>query len=187
CYYVWENEQVGNEELIVESPPNAFTAIVFNYADEYYVSLKNKEIEPVPRQFIVGQLTHSYTLHFPGRIGTAAIVFKPTGIASIFGISMYALTEERTDLKAVLPCPVVETAVQQIQCATDAHAKAKYLEQFVLQFYAINQPKPDVIDMAANQIVEKHGQVSINELCSEFTIGRRQFERKFLQRVGLSP
>ena len=46
---------------------------------------------------------------------------------------------------------------------------------------------PDVIDRAANQIVEKNGLVNINDLCEELFITRRNFERKFLKKVGLSP
>ncbi|QMU29956.1 AraC family transcriptional regulator [Adhaeribacter radiodurans] len=187
CYYVWENDEPVIEKLIVESPPSAFSAIVFNYADDYFVTSKNQSLQLVPRQFIVGQLTRSYALHFPGKIGTAAIVFKPTGAASIFNISMYAYTEERTDLKAILPVAFIENIVEAIKGAANASAKARYLEQFLIHFYEINCPIPDVIDKAANQIVERYGQVNINELCAEYAISRRQFERKFLQKVGLSP
>ncbi|PSR52368.1 AraC family transcriptional regulator [Adhaeribacter arboris] len=187
CYYVWENYEAENENFQVESPPSAFTAMVFNYADDYFVAYKQNPLQLMPRQFMVGQLTRSYTLHLPGKIGMAVIVFKPTGIASIFGISMHTLTEERTDLKALLLSSVIESTFRAIQRVADACVKAKYLEQFVLHFYELNCPEPDIIDLAANQIVEKYGQVNINDLCSEYAISRRQFERKFLQKVGLSP
>src|SRR5215211_1667581 len=95
CYYIWEHEDGGGETLVVESPPSAYTAIVFNYGDDYFASSSKTGKQQVPKQFIVGQLTHSYSLHLPGRVGVAAIVFKPTGIASIFSISLFAFTEER--------------------------------------------------------------------------------------------
>lgn len=187
CYYVWENEHDTEVPLEVESPPPAFTSIVFNYADDYYVSSNWQKKQKVPRQFIAGQQRHSYRLHFPGKIGTAAIVFKPTGIASLFKLPMYAFTEERIDLKAVLQQEEVNIIAEEISSYSDADSKAAALETFVMQYFLQNEPVPDAIDIGANKIVEKNGEVNIHELCNEVYISRRQFERKFLEKVGLSP
>ena len=186
CYYIWENEK-ADRSFSVESPPTAYTAIVFNYADDYYVSTIKVHKQKVPKQFIVGQLTHSYTLHLPGKIGVAAIVFKPSGIASIFSTGMFAFTEERADLKVLLEKEIIESTAGEIRSAKDAREKANCLEKFLMHYYATNKPVPDLIDRAANIIVEDHGQVNINDLCNELFISRRQFERRFLQKVGLSP
>jgi AraC-like DNA-binding protein len=186
CYYIWENE-TADRSFSVESPPNAYTAIVFNYADDYYVSTIKVHKQKVPKQFLVGQLTYSYTLHLPGKIGIAAIVFKPAGIASIFARSMFAFTEERTDLSVVLEKAIIENTAGEISSTGDAKEKADFLEKFVLHFYNVRKPAPDLVDEAANLIVANHGKVNINELCNEIFISRRQFERRFLQKVGLSP
>ncbi|HVK97290.1 MAG TPA: AraC family transcriptional regulator [Flavisolibacter sp.] len=187
CYYVWEHENTSGKVFEVESPPSAYTAFVFNYGDDYSVSSKNSEKQFVSKQFLVGQLTKSYSLHFPGQIGTAVIVFKPTGISSIFKIPMFAFTNERIDLRAFIDSSAVEALSKKINCHTTPEEKIIALEEFLLEYLQMNNPAPDVIDKAANLIVEKHGQVNINELCSQLYISRRQFERKFLYKVGLSP
>ena len=186
CYYIWEGHNENQIPLKVESPPNAFTSIVFNYGDDYFVSTIKSGPLKVPRQFIVGQNTHSYTLQLPGKIAMAGIVFRPTGIAAILHVPMFALTDERIDLSVFIPSKVVETTAAKINNAVDAEQKVKLLEDFIYDFYLKNEPVPDVIDNAANIIVEKHGRVNINELCSQLFISRRHFERKFLQKVGLS-
>lgn len=187
CYYVWEAEAQSEKPLQVESPPNAFTSIIFNYADDYYVSSINKDKQVIPRQFIVGQQTASYTLYLPGKIGMAGIVFKPTGIASLFKVDMFALTKERVDLGVFLPAATIQSTMDSINACETPIEKAKALEQFVFCFYNQHRPEPDVIDRAANLIVEKKGNININELCRQIFVSRRQFERKFLRKVGVSP
>lgn len=185
CYYIWES---NNEDvpLKVESPPPAFTSIVFNYGDDYLVSSVKTKEQKVPRQFMVGQHTRSYTLHLPGKIAMAGIVFKPTGIAALLQVPMFVLTEERIDLSVFVPQPIVEATDRKIVNAANAQQRVLLLEDFIYSFYLKDKPVPDVIDRAANLIVEKHGLVNINELCKELFVSRRTFERKFLQKVGLS-
>ncbi len=186
CYYVWENDKEDTFPLKVESPPPAFTSIVFNYGDDYFVSSSFNEDQNVPRQFIVGQQTKSYTLKLTGKIGMAGIVFKPTGIAALLKVPMFVLTGERVDLSIFVPSEKVEATAGEIVNSASAQQKALLLENFIYTFYAKNKPVPDVIDRAANLIVEKHGLININELCKELFISRRSFERKFLLKVGLS-
>ena len=51
----------------------------------------------------------------------------------------------------------------------------------------MQQPEPDYIDKAANLIVEKNGLLQVGDLLKESFMSRRSFERKFFQKVGLSP
>lgn len=187
CYYVWESDKIPDEPLQVESPPPAFTSIVFNYGDEYFVSSLGTARQRTPKQFLVGQQSHSYTLHLPGKIGIAAIVFKPTGIASIFRIPMYAVAKERIDLQVFIAKQEIDTIMSELTCSSSAREKADLLESFVFRYFFRSHPIADVIDHGANIIVEKHGVVNVDELCSQLYISRRQFERRFLQKVGISP
>ena len=54
-------------------------------------------------------------------------------------------------------------------------------------FYKMNQPEVDSIDITANTIVEKNGMVHIPDLMKDIFMSRRNFERKFFKKVGLSP
>ncbi|MDQ6812317.1 MAG: helix-turn-helix domain-containing protein [Bacteroidota bacterium] len=186
CYYIWESDLEDTPPLKVESPPPAFTSIVFNYGDDYFVSSSTNDEQKVPRQFIVGQQTQSYTLQLPGKIGMAGIVFKPTGIAALLKVPMFVLTGERIDLSVFVRPQKVEAIACEILNASCPQQKALVLENFMYSFCAENKPVPDVIDRAANLIVEKHGLININELCKKLFISQRSFERKFLQKVGLS-
>ncbi len=186
-YYIWtsENEPVNN--LVVESPPNGFCSIVFNTGDAY--KLKNKKYEdlPVPGSFIAGQAIYSYSLHLSGYIAIAGIVFKPAGLASLLNLPVYEFTEERVDLRQQTDASLVTRFEKSLSALSDGREKAKLLEQFILELCKGHIPEPDGIDKAANRIVEENGMLHIHDLANEVYMSRRNFERKFFKKVGLSP
>ena len=187
CYFIWDSEGPMEELMVVESPPNGFCSIVFNYGDAY--SLQNKKYErlQVPLQFISGLSIYSYKLFLEGSIGIAGIVFKPAALATIFNLPVYEYTEERIDLYQVFKKQVIKKYASLIKAADHEEQRVKLLEEFIMQQFQLQKPEPDYIDKAANLIVEKNGMLQISELLKESYMSRRSFERKFFQKVGLSP
>ena len=74
--------------------------------------------------------------------------------------------------------------MQKNESAAD---KVRILEAFILTEVAKRKPETDYIDYAANQIVEKNGLLHVNDLMQNIYMSRRNFERRFLKKVGLSP
>ena len=186
CYFIWDSEGRLETPMVIESPPSGFCSIVFNYADPYYLQNKKYERLAVPMQFISGQSIYSYKLFLEGEIGVAGIVFKPAALATIFQLPIYEYTEERIDLYKVFKKPVIDKYVTQIKLAGEEQ-KVHLLEEFLMQQYRIQKPEPDYIDKAANYIVEHNGLLQVSDLLKDSCMSRRSFERKFFQKVGLSP
>lgn len=186
CYFIWDSEGSLETPMVIESPPNGFCSIVFNYADPYYLQNKKYERLAVPMQFISGQSIYSYKLFLEGEIGVAGIVFKPAALATIFHLPIYEYTEERIDLYKVFKKNIVDKYASQIK-ASGEQQKVHLLEEFLLQQFHIRKPEPDYIDQAANFIVEHNGMLQVSDLLKESYMSRRSFERKFFQKVGLSP
>jgi AraC-like DNA-binding protein len=186
CYFTWDGIAEG-EELVIESPPSGFCSIVFNYGDPYFLHNKKYERLPVPMQFIAGQSIYSYKLFLHGAIGAAGIVFKPAALATIFQLSMYEYTEERVDLYQVFKKEEIDKYSAAIKNTSEAKQRVQLLEEFILQEYELRKPEPDYIDEAASLIVEKNGMLQVNDLLQNSFMSRRTFERKFFQKVGLSP
>ncbi|HEX6181816.1 MAG TPA: helix-turn-helix domain-containing protein [Chitinophagaceae bacterium] len=187
CYFIWESEGIIPETLEVESPPNGFCSIVFNYGDLYYLQNKKYERLKVPRQFVSGQNIYSYKLFLEGTIGIAGIVFKPAALATIFQLPVYEYTEERIDLYRIFKKEVVDKYATLIRDAVTEEDRVKVLDDFLILQYHLHKPEPDYIDHAANLIVEKNGLLQVTDLLKESCMSRRSFERKFFQKVGLSP
>src|SRR5882757_9375716 len=93
CYYLWQGETKGRLE--VQSPPNGFSAIVFNYGSPSWAYQHGSELMAVPRAFASGQFTSNYHLVLDGIISAAGIVLKPSSMHNFFGLRMTALVNNR--------------------------------------------------------------------------------------------
>jgi AraC-like DNA-binding protein len=185
CYYVWEGQPHGGR-LLVESPPNGFASMVFNYGGAYHIHNPKLQGVAVPSAFLSGQSTRSYRLSLQGDIGMVGVVFKPAGLGTLFGLPMYEFSDQRTALPDVLGRRAAELH-EQI-CEAPAYAeRIGYLEGFLLDYLSRNSITYSRVDYAADQIVRKHGMVNLGEIIDEVFLSRRQFERKFLHQVGVSP
>lgn len=187
CYFIWESGDPIENGLVIESPPNGFCSIVINFGSPYILQNRKYEKLTVPQQFVSGQSIYSYKLYLKGTIGIAGIVFKPAGLATFWGLDSFEFTEERIDLFKALQQQYVKTYVQKIRDAANPLDKVKLMEEFMLHHYRVYKPEPDYIDVAANTIVEKNGMLHVYDLLKESCMSRRSFERKFFQKVGLSP
>ena len=186
CFYLWEHYQTMHVPMLVESPPNGYTAMVFNYGDWYCVENIKQGQELAPRCFLTGQLTTNYRLHLSGTIAMVGIVFKPAVFGSIFRIPMVELTNKRISLEAVFGSEI-EFITEQIAEATCPAAKIAVLQNFLIRKITSQSFSLDIIDNAVDIILEKKGIIAVKDLVTQLGVNRRQFERKFIQKVGLSP
>lgn len=186
CYFVWESQSLLEQEQVIESPPNGFCSIVFNYGDPYVLQNSKYTQLEVPQQFIAGQAVYSYKLFLKGHIGIAGIVLKPAALATLFHLPAFAFTEERIPLPCIFPEEMLQPYVRKIKNGT-AVEKAAVLEAFLLHQFRTQLPQPDYIDEAANRIVEMRGMLPVADLVKNSCMSRRTFERRFFQKVGLSP
>ncbi|MGI8637851.1 MAG: DUF6597 domain-containing transcriptional factor, partial [Segetibacter sp.] len=187
CYFIWESEEALTDTLVLESPPSGFCSIVFNGGDDYFLQNKKYEYLAVPKQFVAGQAIYNYKLFIKGKISSAGIVLKPAALSSLFQLPVFEYTEERIPLDKIFTSAFITPFIQKIQQATDGNEKVKMLEEFVLRHYNQHCPEPDIIDFAANLIVEKNGMIQISDILKDVFMSRRNFERRFLKKVGLSP
>lgn len=187
CYFTWYSVTGPAKGLVIESPPNGFCSMIFNFGDPYLVQSKNNLQVPVSKQFISGQNIYSYKLIFEGNIGIIGIVFKPAALNTIFGLPMFEYVERRVDLYEIFHNETINRIIGQLQMEPDKKEKVRLLESFLLHQYQLNEPDPDFIDQAANFIVEHNGLLQVNDLLKDSFMSRRTFERRFFQKVGLSP
>ena len=187
CYFIWHSSGESMSEFTVESPPTGYCSIVVNSGDEYFLQNKKYERLAAPKQFVSGQSIYSYQLFLRGRIDIAGIVFKPAALATLFGLPTYEYTEERISLKNVFKAAAVDTLAKVLAAGAEDNEKAKLLEAFLTSQFAGKRPQPDMIDNAANLIIEKNGLIDVTELMKEVFMSRRNFERHFFKKVGLSP
>lgn len=187
CYYAWKVLEPIDTELVVESPPNGYSSIVFNMGNPYEVQTSRYNRIQSPRNFVAGQSIYSYKLFLSGQVEMIGIVFKPAGLASFFGIQTYELTEERKDLVQVFELGFWDETIRQLNEEMEFEDKIRVLERFLIQFAERKNPEADYVDKAANIICENFGMIRLEDLIADACVSRRTFERHFFQKVGLSP
>ncbi|MBO0933351.1 DUF6597 domain-containing transcriptional factor [Fibrella aquatilis] len=185
CYFDWSTDGPLGAPLRIESPPTGFASMVFTYSDPYQVRV-GQHTTVAPPAFLTGQATQQYELHVSGRIGMTGIVFRPAGLSTLFGLPMHEFTDQRLPLADVLGTSVTYLYEQLGECPTSS-GRAALLEQFLNRQFLRRGDCFDRTDFAANLIVDKFGVLTVNELLDELYVCRRQFERQFLQKVGVSP
>ncbi|MBK9510138.1 MAG: helix-turn-helix domain-containing protein [Cytophagaceae bacterium] len=187
CFYIWENVDFEVHHQIIESPPTAFGSMVFNYGDTYsFKTLGNEKFISVPQNFITGQATQNYFLQLPRKIGMIGVVFKPAAISTLFGMPMYEFVNTRYELSDVFGTEI-DIISDKIREENSKELKVEILNNYLTIKLMKLKKGPDRTDYAANLILDQKGMVNISNLMSELYVCRRQFERQFLQKVGMSP
>lgn len=184
CYFVWEGEPT--EPLHIESPPNSLCSFVFNYENQYRISNHKYKDQLVPLCFIGGQSLGNYTLHIIGKIGLIGIAFKPATIYHLYGIPMYELTDERICFTKICP-ESGKTLISKLGNTPNSKERIAILENYVLELLNSKCHGTPEIIKSANGIFDSKGQLNIMELLDRVPMSRRNFERKFLEEVGVSP
>ena len=184
CYYSWESEEVVCMDI--ESTPNACAAIAFNFRDPYTLSTQKYHRKQVPACFVSGQSIQNYTLHLEGKVGIVGIALKPASLFHLFQLPMYGITDERVDLREI-DSDLCEEAYLRIMSAANTKERIDGLKDLIRTAVAKSKGGTPDIQKAANRIFEEKGQTHITELLEEVPMSRRNFERRFLEEVGVSP
>lgn len=184
CYFEWTG--LAEKEMDIQSPPSTFSAIVFNFNEPYRAYQHDTLPAQVPKAFVCGLFTSNYHLLVEGPIGMMGIVFKSTALHNFFGAPMSSLVNNRMDLNLLLQ-EKAPPLIQSMTEASDTAARIKILEAFLLELVPKARLKLNIVDDAVCFIDEKSGRVTVEEVAERFHISKRYLEKKFLEKVGVSP
>lgn len=184
CYYSWKG--LAEKELDVQSPPNSFCAVIINCGDGYAAYQHLSPRTEVPKAFVCGLFTSNYHLVLRGNIDIVGIVLKPAAMYNFYGFKMTNLVNNRVPLKLVAG-DLAEKLTQHIQSESDNQQRVKCLEEFMITSLHQAVNKPTIIDEAMELIDQHHGCISVEAVADKLKISRRYLEKKFLEKVGMSP
>jgi AraC-like DNA-binding protein len=184
CYFVWEGE--ANPSLDVQSPPNGFNAIVFNYANLNEAYQSGGPRMSVPKAFASGQFTSNYHLVLKGTIGMTGIVLKAAALHNLFGMRMSTLVNNRMPLEFLLP-DKAESLWNNVKAESADEARIKLLEELIFAYLPNAKARLSVIDEAVELIDHHNGSISVEAVADQLKISRRYMEKQFLIKVGVSP
>jgi AraC-like DNA-binding protein len=192
--YVWQYQIVGFEfNDAVHVPyksnwPRPENCLAFYPRDPvilFDVAHENKVYQK-PRSAILGQ-PYCVTNRQIGRnFISFQVVFQPGALYRLTRIPANQITHGFIDAEAVFSSEVQQVN-NRLSSTDDCKEMIRIVEDFL--FYLIRNSVPEVrpIDKVAHYILNHPKNISLDWLAREACLSRKQFYRKFIERMGVSP
>lgn len=184
-YWCLEAYAPQAEAPIQRVVPNGLMELVFYLADTPTVLNSHHRFDG--GLTLCGHTTSFFDLEVPPRLLLFTVSFQPCGVKALLGIPANELLNHSIPLRDILKdgLPQLEESLQE---ATSFAARVAIAERFLLQRLAPTDPYELARMGHSLGIINHHrGLVAIGTLAAEACLCRKQFERRFLAHVGISP
>jgi len=167
--------------------PDGCIELIFTLGDDIKRYTSEKHFIIQPRAMVLGQISEPFFIEPTGVVDTFAIRFYPSGFAPFTQIPIKDFANKETPISSVFGEAIAKNLESDIANATSTGERIQIVEKFL----SIQMRDADVIDSILKSTIDTilltKGRVAINEILKDELSRRRQLERKFSQRVGISP
>lgn len=182
CYWaIQSDEKEPHEQKII---PDGFPEIIFHFAAPYQINMHG-QWEVQEQSLVAGQLRNYFFLRNTGPSAMLGIKLKPAGIAQLFGFSMKELTDDVVPISS-LSSPHLQELEQAVRVESTFEKRVAVAEQQLLQLASANSEQ-QTIESAVNLMVDAHGCITVQQICTSLFVTERRLQRLFQHYIGLSP
>jgi AraC-like DNA-binding protein len=151
-----------------------------------YVQSSGRPAIVSPRSVLVGMQTHKNgQLRITGIVNSFFILFPPDGLNLLFALPAVEFTDRSFDAESVLG-PTIARLHQQLADCSSFGERISVANQYLIRRAAAACAR-DGVTVAATQILRRAGRARIPAMADRAGLSVRQFRRKFVQQVGVSP
>lgn len=166
--------------------PSGCIEVLFHFGSQPFDKLDGN-LSKQPRGLIIGQKS-KFTEYFPvGKAGIVSAMLLPEKATSVIGIPLNHLSNQHIDVVDIFGKAGAEV-IEKINTIDSLKEKMGIVEKFlsdrVAEFYT-NTDKQ--ITESVRQINLYGGNIKIESLAKNVNLSKRQLERKFSTKIGLSP
>jgi AraC-like DNA-binding protein len=183
CYWILDDKDPAPKQQKII--PDGFPEIIFHYGDPYRILIK-QDWELQSDFLLAGQITKFFYLENTGTTGTFGIKFKPTAITHLFNLLMKEYVDKVVSLNNT-DNPELKKIKTIVSPGQDFKQIIIQLNSFFEKLIAEKKFIATGVDNSVDLIFEKHGMVTIPELCAVAFLGERQLLNQFRRYIGLSP
>src|SRR5215813_1568429 len=171
--------------------PGGYADIVFNIGDQVCLSDSGRVFFDKARSFVAGPFDRFLRLSAEGQFESLGVRFHPGKVPFFSDLPLGIVRNRAVSLDTVWEDQRIRPEIQALELrltqVSGLGERISCVEQFLMKFIQ-RWRKPDAVVTEALELIgESKGQISIEALASALRISDRQLERKFTQRVGLSP
>lgn len=117
---------------------------------------------------------------------TFNIVFHPTAMYRLTGISSFELTDQYLDAEQVFP-KSIRPVLNQLQNVTGYKQMTAVADKFVSNLMANTREAAHRVDAISRLMIRSGGNASVDHLADDACLSPKQFKRKFYERTGVNP
>ena len=160
------------------------TCLYFYPKDKLQVNYLDNSTHKIPDNIIIGQTTTRHNLLIPNNYLMFKVLLQPSGFFRLFGIPMTFFVGSYEETNLVLGNEI-KAIREKIENAATFEQMVGIMEAFLLRKVATYKVEKHAIDVVMEQSNFYH--FSLDQLAHDACLSSRQFERKFLERTGVSP
>lgn len=166
--------------------PNGYVELVIHLSDIHCDLLGGSEWNQSPDYTIIGLYTRPYEVRFRSFVRTFSIRFKPEGIYNLFGIPASVFSRRFEDMELVLGSHFRDYC-KRLRETTDVSQQLKQTQSYLIEQLNNHHPEKTYLNRAADLIRTAGYSVKVDELPGQVYISRRQLEREFKEKIGITP
>ena len=168
-------------------PARSVTCIEFTFGEPYRIHrVDRSSVEITHPAILIGAKTHNrIRLELRGRVETFAIFFQPIGLQRLFSLPGNLIVDKHYEADAALSAGMRGLHLQLAE-AKSFHVRMRIADAYFSRRIPRVHDR-SIVDATLREIISRRGCVRIPELASHTGIGLRQFERRFVHDLGISP
>lgn len=166
--------------------PNGYVELIIHLSDPHCELLLDQQYRPSPDYTIIGLFTQPYDVHFREMVDVFGIRFKPEGIYQIFGVPAAEINSSFEDMENITG-KYFRQYTERIREMCSIQDILDLSENYLLQNLNQNKMNFYYLNRAAEFIRQTKGMLTMDELAAKVYISRRQLEREFKQKLGITP
>jgi AraC-like DNA-binding protein len=161
--------------------------IEFYLADcGWFRDLESSALVSLPMAIAAGPLTRrKYDLLLSGHLHKFTIQFTPTGFHSLFRVPLFHLTDDALALDEIASRPAIGNLWHRLRDASAFTERVVIAEKWLMKL--ARDAKLGPIASAADSLSSQRGAAAVRELAANAGMSVRQFERRFITEVGVTP
>ena len=185
-YWAIENSLDMNETCIQRMIPTGLPELLLYFTPRPKTLTGNKYLSD--NVALYGQQNDFYDIELTGNLSVFSIVFQPQGLMQFFRFPLHEICNQNVPLKHLSGQAGRDMEEKMGEAAT-FHQRVSIVENFLWTLLQKNDA--DFEFRRISRIVElikgARGNINIRQMISEACLSRKQFERIFAERVGISP
>ena len=164
--------------------PDGRTEIVLHLGHPMREQRIDRELTQ-PRHLLVGQMDRPMTVVSCGALRMVGVSLEPASLYAALPIPQSDLAGQVIDLEGVWGAWTRKTA-DHVAGADDGETALERFESSLAALFSPAEGCPPMV-VAVARLRQTGGNASIARLADDLGLGRRQFERRFLEEIGLPP